>query len=298
MRFRKMMVLVLVLALAGQTAPDLSERFFNNSGSVIVFLGDSITHAGGYINDLKALIVKRYPQSKAKFVNQGKASETVSGLTENGHPGPRPVVFDRLDTVLAAEKPDLVIACYGMNDGIYHPYQTARAKAFQDGIQRLIRDVRATGAEIILATPPVFDSLQAANSDRLATGNDTAYKWTNAYRNYDSVLTAYSAWELSLRSAEQMVVDIHGPMLSWVKAQRKLDPKFTWTGDGIHPGAEGHQVMADALYAGMFSPVTGARILRSRPREQASPRRYFLNGRRCPLPEGAVNPDLPFPLLP
>src|SRR6185295_301367 len=119
MRFYKTMAATLVAVLATNAGPDLSATFFNSSSSKVLFFGDSITHAGGYINALKALLTTKYPSLKASFVNAGLSSETVSHLTETGHPGPRPWLFDRFDSVMNAQKPDLVFACYGMNDGIY-----------------------------------------------------------------------------------------------------------------------------------------------------------------------------------
>ena len=55
-------------------------------------------------------------------INLGLPGETVTGLSEPGHPFPRPNVHERFGRVLAGGKPDLVFACYGMNDGIYYPF--------------------------------------------------------------------------------------------------------------------------------------------------------------------------------
>ena len=51
-------------------------------------------------------------------------------MSEEGHAGgkfPRPDLHERLDRALPKTKPDLVFACYGMNDGIYLPLDEARA---------------------------------------------------------------------------------------------------------------------------------------------------------------------------
>ena len=95
----------------------------------VVFLGDSITYAGGYIAYLEAFLRLDDPKLRCEFLDLGLPSETVSGLTEPGHAGgqfPRPDLHERLDRVLAQTKPDLIVACYGMNDGIYHPFSEAR----------------------------------------------------------------------------------------------------------------------------------------------------------------------------
>ncbi|MFX8856446.1 hypothetical protein ABTM81_19615, partial [Acinetobacter baumannii] len=67
---------------------------------------------------LEYFLEKNHPELKFDIVNAALASETTSGLTEEGHPGPRPCILDRIDRALADVKPKLVIACYGINDGI------------------------------------------------------------------------------------------------------------------------------------------------------------------------------------
>ena len=78
---------------------------------------------------LEAYFVTRYPGRTIEFINVGLPSETVSGLSEEGHAGgqfPRPDLHERLGRVLEQIRPDLVFACYGMNDGIYLPFNEER----------------------------------------------------------------------------------------------------------------------------------------------------------------------------
>ena len=126
----------------------------------IVFLGDSITQGGGYIEIIDAALIAQHPEVTKEIIPLGLSSETVSGLSEDGHAGgkfPRPDLHERLDRVLEKAKPQLVFACYGMNDGIYYPLGAVRTKAFQDGMKKLHDKVTATGARIVHLTPPVFD---------------------------------------------------------------------------------------------------------------------------------------------
>ena len=49
----------------------------------IVFLGDCITHDGGYCNFTEAYIVRNFlTECNAEFINLGLNAETVSGLSE------------------------------------------------------------------------------------------------------------------------------------------------------------------------------------------------------------------------
>lgn len=101
----------------------------------IVFLGDSITYAGHYVDQFEAFLATRYPGRQFEVLDLGLPSETVSGLSEPGHAGgkfPRPDLHERLDRVLTKTKPDLVISCYGMNDGIYQPLSEERFAKYRE----------------------------------------------------------------------------------------------------------------------------------------------------------------------
>jgi len=215
----------------------------------VLFLGDSITYAGQYVDYVEATWRLRFPDSQVEFLDLGLPSETVSGLSEPGHAGgkfPRPDLHERLDRVLAQIKPQLVIACYGMNDGIYHPLNDERLAAHQQGILKLRLKVEAAGAKIIHLTPPVFDA-QPIKDKTLPAGQAVYEK---PYEGYDEVLTRYSEWLLQQRAFGWEVYDVHGPMLKALAARRSQNPEFTFAKDGVHADANGHWVMAQALLQG------------------------------------------------
>lgn len=199
----------------------------------IVFIGNSITYSGQYITDIEAYFITHYPKRHVEFINVGLPSETVSGLSEEGHAGgrfQRPDLHERLARVLAQTKPDLVFASYGMNDGIYLPFDEQRFQKFKDGVIWLHDEVIKSGAEIIHLTPPVFDELKGGQN------------------GYADVLDRYSDWLLSQqKTAKWKVVDIHFPMKKILGEQRKTDPTFAFTKDGVHPDENGHWVMAKQI---------------------------------------------------
>jgi lysophospholipase L1-like esterase len=212
----------------------------------IVFLGDSITQGGAYVEFIEAALISQHPDSDKQIIPLGLSSETVSGLSEDGHAGgkfPRPDLHERLDRVLAKAKPQLVLACYGMNDGIYFPLGQERFQAFKNGMRRLHEKVVASGARIIHLTPPVFDPVPIKGRV-LPAGLD---KYEKPFEGYNTVLDAYSDWLLSMRQEGWEVLDIHGPFNAMLAEKRKTDPQYTFSKDGIHPGAEGHLLMARAV---------------------------------------------------
>src|SRR6185312_11096235 len=150
----------------------------------VVFIGDSITYAGSYIDDIEAYVLTRDTNSTITFLNLGQSSETVSGLSEPGHAGGkyvRPDAHTRIAAVLEKTKPDLVIADYGMNDGIYQPLSDEHFQKFKDGMNWLHDLVLKSGAQIIHVTPSPFDPV---GSTKTLT-DDGARGFSAPYRNYN-----------------------------------------------------------------------------------------------------------------
>src|SRR5436190_1320230 len=61
---------------------------------------------------------------------------------------PRPDLHERLIRAIEKTKPDLVFACYGMNDGIYFPLSDERFAAFKGGMQKLHQHVESAHIRI------------------------------------------------------------------------------------------------------------------------------------------------------
>ncbi|HEY3787598.1 MAG TPA: SGNH/GDSL hydrolase family protein [Urbifossiella sp.] len=225
---------LLAIALSPILALPLSAQDANAlAGKRVVFLGDSITQAGGYVAFTTYFLEKQYPNKNFDFLSLGLASETVSGLSEENHAGgkfPRPYVCERIGRILAKTKPEIVFACYGMNDGIYLPLDKARFAAFQKGITNLIEECKEAGVkQIFLVTPPIFDFTPKAEEF-----------------NYDTVLTEYARWEAALKVPGVHIIDLHTAMRK-ARAGRAV----SFSADKVHPGDDGHLVMAKTILAAL-----------------------------------------------
>ncbi|HOP10535.1 MAG TPA: GDSL-type esterase/lipase family protein [Oscillospiraceae bacterium] len=216
----------------------------------IVFLGDSITDDGRYIAHIDYYLKKHLPDHIIELINLGLNSETASGLSEPDHPFPRPCIFDRIDRALEMTKPDWVVVCYGINDGIYYPYSEERMAAYQHGILNLIKKIKARGAKVIVMTPPILDVVSFGGP--LLDENAEKFSWAQAYRNYNDVMKQYADWVMTdLRGVADRVVNIYGAMTAEYSAKRKDDPDLKM-GDGIHPDLWGHWVIAKCLLGELF----------------------------------------------
>lgn len=213
----------------------------------ILFLGDSITAAGGFVNMIEVQLRLHGVNPMPELVNAGLPSETCTGLSEPDHPFPRPDVHERLDRALAAVKPDVVVACYGMNDGIYYPFSEERFQKYQDGINRLIEKVHASGAKLVLMTPPPFDAMPLKSAGKLLPDGKEKYAWFAVYENYDQVIQKYGQWLLEQKGRTGMVIDLYTPSMTFWKLQRETDPSFTVAPDGVHCNSEGHRTIAETV---------------------------------------------------
>ncbi|WP_340025327.1 SGNH/GDSL hydrolase family protein [Paenibacillus sp. FSL K6-1096] len=215
----------------------------------ILFLGDSITADGLYIRLAEEWLNKHRPDTELKLLARGVPSETASGLSEAEHPFPRPCIHDRLAKELAEAAPDIVIACYGMNDGIYHPLSEGRFAAYQNGMRRLSAQISEAGAKVILMTPPPFDAVSMKGPLQPGTAADFSY--LKPYEEYDKVLERYAAWLLSGGCPADGVIDMRTPLVTHIRQARSADSSYSY-GDGIHPDASGHRVMAQVLLQELF----------------------------------------------
>jgi lysophospholipase L1-like esterase len=237
------------VCLSAAAAPARAQEIDLLAGRRTVFLGDSITQAGGYVSYLSYYLERLHPRKGFDIINLGLSSETLSGLSENGHAGgafPRPCLFERLGRLLERAKPEVVVACYGMNDGIYLPLDPERFDRFKKGVARLVEDCKAAGVkDIVLVTPPIYDAAPKAGEV-----------------DYEAVLAEYAAWETTLKLPGVRVIDLHTAMR---KARDARGEPFSK--DRVHPGDEGHLLMARTLLSalGVKAPEETAAQIKADP---------------------------------
>lgn len=233
--FRLAAVFAVLTTAVPLVAAEPAPRELVTGSQRILFLGDSITAAGQYVAFFDAWLATQKLLAPPVVINCGLPSETVSGLSEDGHAGgkfPRPDLAERLTRVLDVAKPDLVFACYGINCGIYEPFDDGRFKRYQQGYRDLKGAVEKRGAKLVVITPPFYDDLRSPKGF-----------------SYNAVLDRYTDWLLGQRKAGWTVIDVHGPMTAEVGRRRADQADFTFQPDGVHPNEVGHWFVASRLIA-------------------------------------------------
>ena len=244
-------LLVLLLAITPFTRVSADDSPFSKAaiedGDQILFLGDSITQSGAYVAFIQLHLWHTHPDLEFEIVNVGLGGETASGNNEPTHPYPRPTIHERLPRILKATDPDLVLICYGMNDGIYHPFGSSRFADYRNGMDRLVQtyEKMAVPVPVVLMTPTLFDLPSARQRAPMVpdSADDYPFAYNNTFFAYDQVLQRYAEWVKSESRRAVASVDLHSALYRFVRANRAMDKGYRF-GDGVHPPTEGHLEMA------------------------------------------------------
>ena len=243
----------------------------------IIFLGDSITYGGHYIDYIDALLRLENPQAHRDLLDLGLPSETVSGLSEPDHADgkfPRPALARAARSGVGENK-----ARFGrglLRHERRHLLSAERRAVGEISSRYSNRYASARlrpAPKSCIVTPPVFDPLPIRGKT-LPAG---LAEYRQPYEGYDDVLQGYTAWLLAQRADGWDVVDAHGPMKERLAEMRRTDPSFRFAGDGVHINTAGHWIIAREI----LLPLE--RIGQEPPTPPAATRRWrnILTGPRC-----------------
>ena len=192
-------------------------------GDRLAVVGDSITEQRQYSRFIEDYLLACTPELRLQIFQFGWSGERAPGFAK------------RMDNDLIPWKPTVVTTAFGMNDGSYQPYNDNIGKAYEDGT-RLIQDrMKEIGARMVVGGPgPVdTDSWQRKKPDADKYYNDNLGK----------------LGDIAGKLAEErgfVFADLH-PLMMDVMAKAKAANGAAYHvcgGDGVHPGANGHLVMA------------------------------------------------------
>lgn len=198
----------------------------------ILFQGDSITDAGrahdndvkrgyGYTTLVSGKLGYDHP-GEYEFINRGIGGNRITDL------------LARIKCDIINLKPDVISILIGVND-VWHEFggrNGVRADLYEELYNLLIQEVKAAlpGIRIIIMEPFVLK------------GSGTEAHWEE-----------FRA-EVELRAAAaKRVAEDNGleflPLQTKLDEAAKLAPANYWLGDGVHPTAAGHELIARAWIA-------------------------------------------------
>lgn len=249
MKNYKILVFLAIIIFTISCQKEENQTFPLHNKKVLI-LGNSITQDGRYVDFIEYYLRKSFPEKKLDIISIGLSSETASGDSESDHPFPRPCVHTRLDDALKATTPDLVIACYGMNDGVFSAKNDTRFNNYKEGIKKLKTKIENTGAKLILLTPTVFDPDPAKS--RIAYDNEPqSYK--HPYFNYNQVLKDYSNWLTGLEDTK--IINLHSYLNNELDLLKVNHPDSTFIPDAVHPNQIGHFYMAKKVLSELYPKI-------------------------------------------
>jgi lysophospholipase L1-like esterase len=214
-------LVVLSIALscrAVATAKELVE-----SGDMIAVIGDSITEQKQYSVFIEDYLLMCQPAEKLQVAQFGWGGETAAGFEK------------RMKNDMLRFKPMLITTCFGMNDGGYAALTKDRADLYRTSTQKIIDKAKKAGVRtIIIGSPGCVD----------------ADKFRGKSAVYNKTLGELTAIAREVAEANGVAfADVHTPMMEAMeKAKAKYGKEYhVGGGDGVHPDANGHLVMAYAF---------------------------------------------------
>jgi lysophospholipase L1-like esterase len=195
-------------------------------GDTLGIGGDSITAQHLYSADIEDYLLMCQATRGQGIVQFGWSGEQAPGF------------LSRLNTDVFPFKPTVMTTCYGMNDGHYGPITDAIAKTYRNAQTDIVETLKKNGVHaIVLGSPKCVDSQTYHGSPAAAV-------------IYNKTLGSLADIDKEIALKEGVIyADVYGITLNAMeKAKAKFGQDYVFAGpDGVHPGPNGHLVMAYAF---------------------------------------------------
>jgi lysophospholipase L1-like esterase len=222
-------ILILLLLSAGTRAEEPSKASILKKGQRIAVVGDSITEQKLYSKYIELYLTACLPELELQVIQLGWSGETARGFAS------------RMNNDLLPWKPDVVTTCYGMNDGGYRAYDENIGKNYSGPMADIVGRLKKAGATVVVGGPGVVDSKYFQGGGEKP-------------RVYNENLSQLSQLAKKLADSEGFpFADVHGVMRQAMdKSKPVLGETYDVGGtDGVHPGPNGHLLMAYAFLKAM-----------------------------------------------
>jgi lysophospholipase L1-like esterase len=215
--------------LTGAQAKEHGSALILKKGQRVAVVGDSITEQKLYSRFIEMYLTVCLSELDLKVVQLGWGGETAGGFA------------GRMNNDLLPWHPDVVTTCYGMNDGGYRKYEDGIGKRYHDSMADIVERLKKAGATVVVGSPGVVDSTYFKNP------NTPAAVYNDNLAHLRDVARALA------ESEGQLFADVHAAMMTAMeKAKPALGEAYDVGGkDGVHPGPNGHLLMAYAFLKAM-----------------------------------------------
>lgn len=218
----------LLLVITGSLAAQAQIAPFKK-GDRVVFVGNSITDGGHYHSYIWLYYMTRFPQQRIDIFNAGIGGD-VAGQ-----------ILSRFDGDVLPKKPTVIALTFGMNDTKYFEYgkpgaDEMAAKAVQTSWESYLQ------IEKKLKALPLVRKILFSSSpyDETTKGKGNYYPGKSR-----AMLRVAEFQEAAAKKNNWGFVDLNRPMTAINQQFQQTDTNFTICGgDRIHPGQDGHMVMA------------------------------------------------------
>jgi lysophospholipase L1-like esterase len=228
-------------------AQEESSKIFE-SGNIICFLGDSITHGGQYHEFLQLFYATRYPNLKLTFHNCGISGDNAEGM------------IYRLDKDVFIHKPSHVFLMTGMNDVIRTLYFEGEASneivqnrkkaldEYKRNIDILDKKFETSDIRPLYLTPSIYDQYSKIERENNRGCNDALIECSTHLKKI-------------AKQRNTTVIDLNSSMKHIMERELQNDSLFTIVGkDRVHPETTGHFVMFHEILSTIESPSVIAQI--------------------------------------
>ena len=222
----KTLTSILLLSLVALAPLHAQKSDALQSGDLIAVCGDSITEQKLYSLYMADYFLLCQPAPDLQAMQFGWGGETAGGFLK------------RMSNDVISFKPSVATTCYGMNDGGYRAVDDGIVAGYRQNMEAIVKTFKGGGVRfIVIGGPGAVDS--------------TTFKRPNATPQvYNDTLAALSKTAKEVAAANGVTfADVHGAMMdAMAKAKAKYgDAYAVGGGDGVHPGNNGHLVMAYAF---------------------------------------------------
>jgi lysophospholipase L1-like esterase len=229
----------LIFSLLIPVATKAQGVFSLQAGDRVVFYGDSITDQRLYTLYVETYVLTRFPKLDASFVHSGWGGDRVSG-------GGGGAVDVRLERDVIPYQPTVMTIMLGMNDGGYRAFDEGIFAKYTQGYQHIVESVQKAFPQIhfTLIQPSPYDEVTRPPTFE---------------GGYNPVLIRYGEWVKDYaQRIGATVADLNTPVVAVLQKAKDVDPKLAQRilPDRVHPGPDGHLIMAEAILKAWNAPAT------------------------------------------